>query len=426
MSADNDSRGASSSHDLLRDGAKQGWKGEAMTKAYVAGTCDTKGDELRYIRNLIEAAGVETCLVDVGTKGTDEDVNVTAVEVAAHHPQGADAVLGGDDRGAAVTIMAEAFARFVATRNDIGGMIGAGGSGNTAVITAGMRTLPIGTPKIMISTVASADVAPYVGPNDIAMVYSVADVAGLNRITRAVLGNAANALVGMIKHEVPKGKHKPAVGMTMFGVTTPCVDQLRALLKEDYDCLVFHATGTGGQSMEKLVESGMVKGCIDATTTEVCDLLMGGVFSAGPQRFDAIARAGLPYVGSCGALDMVNFGAKETVPEKYKGRNIYVHTPQVTLLRTSPDENRMMGEWIGNKLNSCVGPVRFLIPEGGVSLIDAPGAPFHDPEADAALFVALERTVEQNEKRQILRYPHHINDPAFAEALVTAWREIAG
>jgi uncharacterized protein (UPF0261 family) len=398
-----------------------------MEKAYVAGTCDTKGAELRYIKSLIEAAGVDTCLVDLGTGGEDAGaVDVNAAEVASHHPDGAGAVLVGDDRGRAVTAMADAFARFVHTRDDIGGMIGAGGSGNTALVASGMRALPLGVPKILFSTVASGDVAPYVGPNDIAMVYSVADVAGLNRITRAVLGNAAHALAGMMRNEVPQAhEDKPAIGLTMFGVTTACVDHVRALLEAEYDCLVFHATGTGGQSMEKLAENGFVRGCIDVTTTEVCDHLMGGVFSAGETRFDALAAAGLPYVGSCGALDMVNFGARETIPEKFRARNIYIHNPQVSLMRTSAEENRAIGEWIGAKLNNFTGAVRFLIPEKGVSLIDAPDMPFHDPAADAALFEALEKTLIETGTRKLMRCPHHVNDPEFAAALVAAWRDVA-
>ena len=399
-----------------------------MTKAYVAGTCDTKGAEMRYIKELIEAADVETCLVDLSTGDCNADAaNVTATEVASHHPDGAAAVLGSDDRGRAVTAMAEAFGRFVSSRSDVGGMIGAGGSGNTALIASGMRVLPLGVPKILVSTVASGNIAPYVGPNDIAMVYSVADIAGLNPITQTVLGNAAHALVGMMRHTLPRVSiEKPAIGLTMFGVTTDCVDQVRVLLEADYDCLVFHATGTGGQSMEKLAANDFVRGCIDATTTEVCDHLMGGVFSAGEERFDALAAAGLPYVGSCGALDMVNFGAKETIPEKYRDRNIYIHNPQVSLMRTTAEENHAIGKWIGEKLNKFIGPVRFLIPEKGVSLIDAPDMPFYDPAANAALFAALEATVTATENRQLIRYPYHINDAEFAAALVAAWCDITG
>jgi uncharacterized protein (UPF0261 family) len=394
-------------------------------RAYVVGTCDTKGDELAYVRDLIAAAGVPTVLVDLGTRSDGARADVKPREVAAHHQGGVDAVLG-DDRGAAVAAMAEAFVRFVAQQDDIGGMIGLGGSGGTALITPAMQALPVGTPKVMVSTVASGNVAPYVGPCDICMMYSVTDVAGLNRISRQVLGNAAHALAGMMAHQVPQTRgDRPAVGLTMFGVTTPCVEQVSAALEVDYDCLVFHATGTGGQSMEKLVDSGLVVGVIDVTTTEVCDLLMGGVFSAGEDRLGAIARTGVPYVGSCGALDMVNFGALDTVPARYRKRNLYVHNPQVTLMRTTPEENRRMGEWLGAKLNACAGEIRFLIPEGGVSMIDAPGQPFHDPAADAALFEALEATVAQTPRRRLIRVAHHLNDPAFAQALVASFRAIA-
>ena len=284
----------------------------AQAKAYIVGTLDTKGEELLYIRDLLAADGVQSCVVDVGTGSAARPpgVDVSAAEVAARHPDGADAVLTLEDRGQAVAAMGEALARFLPTCDDIGGVIGAGGSGNTALVAQGMRSLPIGVPRVLVSTVASGDVAPYVGPNDITMMYSVVDVAGLNRISRVVLANAAHALAGMMQGEAPAAEDKPAIGLTMFGVTTSCVDQVRAELEARYDCLVFHATGTGGRSMEKLVDSGMVLGCIDSTTTEVCDHLMGGVFSAGEDRLGAFARTGLPYVGSCGALDMVNFGAR--------------------------------------------------------------------------------------------------------------------
>ena len=396
-------------------------------KAYIVGTLDTKGEELIYLRDLVEADGITACVVDVSTGDgpPPAGADVSAAEVAGHHPDGAGAVLGLGDRGQAVAAMGDALERFLTTREDIGGVIGAGGSGNTALVSQGMRALRVGIPKVLVSTVASGNVAPYIGPNDITIMYSVVDVAGLNRISREVLANAGHGLAGMMQGKTPAGEDKPAIGLTMFGVTTPCVDQVRALLEARYDCLVFHATGTGGRSMEKLVESDLVLGCIDSTTTEVCDLLMGGVFSAGDDRLGAFARSGLPYVGSCGALDMVNFGAVDTVPAQYRERTLHVHNPQVTLMRTTAEENRAMGEWIGRKLNACEGPVRFLIPEEGVSLIDAPGMPFHDPEADAALFEALERTVEQTEKRRLIRLPLHINDPEFARALVESWDEIA-
>lgn len=396
-----------------------------MSRAYVVGTCDTKGAELADVRDLIAATGVPTVLVDLGTKSDGRMADVAPKEVASCHPEGAAAVFS-DDRGRAIAAMAQAFVRFVATRDDIGGMIGLGGSGGTALVTPAMRALPVGTPKVMVSTVASGNTAPYVGPADICMMYSVTDVAGINRISRQVLGNAAHALAGMLAHRVTVAADaKPAIGLTMFGVTTPCVEQVTRALEADYDCLVFHATGTGGQSLEKLVDSGLVSGVIDVTTTEVCDLLMGGVFSAGEDRLGAIARSAVPYVGSCGALDMVNFGALDTVPAKYQNRNLYVHNPQVTLMRTTLEENRRMGEWIGAKLNACEGAVRFFLPAGGVSLIDAPGQPFHDPAADAVLFEALEATVRQTARRRLIRLPYNVNDPEFAAALAANFRDIA-
>lgn len=388
-------------------------------KAYIIGTCDTKAAELRYVRGLLQAAGLDTVVVDVSTRGDDDGTaDIRAVDVAASHPDGPQEIFV-NDRGCAVAAMAEALRRLLASRSDIGGVIGLGGSGGTALITPAMRDLPVGVPKVMVSTVASGNVAPYVGPSDIAMIYSVTDVAGINRISRRVLGNAANALAGMLQGHIPEvNDGKPAIGLSMFGVTTDCVGQVTRVLEKDYECLVFHATGTGGQSMEKLVDSGMITGLLDITTTEICDLFMGGIFSAGEGRLDVVSRTGVPYVGSCGALDMVNFGSLDTIPEHYRQRLLYEHNPQTTLMRTTPEENARMGRWIGEKLNRCSGLVRFLLPEGGVSLLAAPGQPFYDPEADAALFEALEATVKQTPQRQLIRYPFNINDPEFSTALV--------
>jgi len=396
-----------------------------VANAYVVGTFDTKGDELRYVADLIEAAGVGTVTVDLSTGGEGASAaDVEPPEVAACHPGGAGAVFTGD-RGQAVGAMAVAFERYLVARTDVGGIIGLGGSGGTALVTPAMRALPVGIPKVMVSTLASGDVSAYVGPSDIAMVHSVTDVAGLNRISRRVLGNAAHALAGMVARPIPEESGgKPAVGLTMFGVTTACVTRITEALAGDFDCLVFHATGTGGQAMEKLVDSGLIGAVIDVTTTEVCDHLLGGVLSAGPDRLGAIARTGVPYVGSCGALDMVNFGGMDSVPERYRDRNLYVHNPQVTLMRTTAEECAAIGEWIGQKLNACPGPVRFLVPEGGVSAIDAPGGPFHDEAADKALFDALTATVEETAARRLVRLPHHINDPEFAAAVVASFREL--
>lgn len=396
-----------------------------MTAVLVVGTGDTKAPELVYIRDVIRAAGVEALFVDVGTTDHASTADVTPAEVAAHHPDGSEAVRS-DDRGDAVAAMSEALTHYVeAHAGDVAGIIGAGGSGGTALVTPAMRALPIGVPKLMVSTVASSNVAPYVGPSDIAMMYSVTDVAGLNRISRQVLGNAANAMAGMVANPIPESADDlPPIGLTMFGVTTPLVMRLAAELAGRFDPLVFHATGTGGQSMEKLVDSGMIVAVLDMTTTEVADHIVGGVFSAGLDRIGAIARTGLPYVGSVGAVDMVNFGALDTVPARFADRNLHVHNSQVTLMRTTPDENTLIGEFIAAKLNSCEGPVRFLLPEGGVSMIDAPGQPFHDPAADEALFSAIEKNVVPTDNRRVSRVDANINDEAFATAVLAAFDDV--
>ncbi|MDM0104974.1 Tm-1-like ATP-binding domain-containing protein [Variovorax sp. J22R24] len=396
-----------------------------MRSAYVAGTFDTKGRELAFLRQCLEKLGMRVVTVDLATSGKPSPASVPPREVARHHPQGESAVFS-NDRGSAMAAMALAFEAFLTTRRDLGGIISAGGSGGTSMATQGMRALPIGVPKLMVSTMASGDTRPYVGPSDICMMYSVTDVQGIHRISELVLANAANALAGMIAHPpVASTVTKPAIGLTMFGVTTPCVQAVTRQLEDSYDCLVFHATGVGGQSMEKLADSGLVAGAIDVSTTEVADEIVGGTLSAGPTRLDVFARHALPYVGSCGALDMVNFGAWDTVPERFKGRRLYRHNPTVTLMRTTADECRAIGEFIAAKLNAMRGPVRFLIPEGGVSAIDRPGQPFHDPEADRALFTAIEATFRAGPDRKLQRLPLHINDEAFADALVSAWHEVA-
>ncbi|HTJ04423.1 MAG TPA: Tm-1-like ATP-binding domain-containing protein, partial [Caldimonas sp.] len=369
--------------------------------------------------------GLRVVTVDLATSGKTSTASVHPREVARHHPDGEAAVFSGD-RGSSVTAMAQAFARFVQTRGDIGGLIGAGGSGGTSLATSGMRALPVGVPKVMVSTMASGDTRPYVGPSDICMMYSVTDVQGIHRISEQVLANAANALAGMIAHPaVASDSAKPAVGLTMFGVTTACVQTVTKRLADEVDCIVFHATGVGGQSMEKLVDSGLLAGVIDVSTTEIADEIGGGVLSAGPTRLDVFARRALPYVGSCGALDMVNFGAWDTVPERFRARNLYRHNPTVTLMRTTVDECKAIGAFIAAKLNAMTGPVRFLIPEGGVSAIDRPGQPFHDPDADRALFAAIETGFRAGGDKKLMRLPLHVNDEAFADALVAAWRDAA-
>ena len=396
----------------------------------VAGTLDTKGPELRYIRDIIRGQGLPVRLVDLSTSGGHSGAEVPAHQVAAFHPRGASGVFT-KDRGESVAGMTLAFERWMSRQSGVAGIIGAGGSGGTAMIAPAMRQLPVGVPKFIVSTIASGNVRQYVGASDITIMHSVADVQGLNEITKKVLANAAYGLAGMVAGaaaanaaETPAGL--PPVGLTMFGVTTQCVQQISAAIRESHDCLVFHATGIGGQAMETLIDSGMVKAVIDVTTTEICDMMMGGVFPATEDRFGAVIRTKIPYVGSVGALDMVNFAAPETVPEHYRSRTLYEHNPQITLMRTTAEENARMGAWIGERLNAMDGPVRFFIPEGGVSALDQPGGAFHDPAADKALFDAITRTVRQTSNRQIIRRPENINDPAFSAAVVEAFRTLHG
>ena len=400
----------------------------------VAGTLDTKGEELRFLRDVLKREGLPVRLVDLSTSGRHSGADVPAHQIAAFHPRSAGGVFNGD-RGEAVAAMTIAFERWVVAQRGIGGILGAGGSGGTAMLAPAMRALPIGVPKLIVSTVASSDVRRYVGASDITLMHAVADIQGLNTLTRAVLSNGAFAIAGMVKGRQgaarstaggPQPATLPALGITMFGVTTPCVQKLVAALQSRHECLVFHATGIGGQSMEKLVDGGQIRHVIDVTTTEVCDLLMGGVFPATADRLDAIIRTKIPYVGACGALDMVNFGPPDTVPVHYRGRTFYHHNPQVTLMRTTADENAAIGRWIGEKLNRMDGPVRFILPGGGVSALDRPGQPFHDPAADAALFDALEKTVRQTPARQLIRVPAHINDDACVTALLDVFAQIGG
>jgi len=396
-----------------------------MKRIYIVGTADTKGAELAFLRSVVAGTGASPVLVDVGTRACPIEVDIGADEVARAHERGAEAVLGTDERGIAVASMAEAFRSFVSTLTDLDGIVGIGGSGGTSIVTAGMRELPIGVPKIMVSTLASGDVSAFVGVSDIVMMPSVTDLSGLNDISRVVLANAGAAVSAMASAPRPARSGKPAVGVTMFGVTTEAVTQIVQRLEAGIDCLVFHATGTGGRAMEKLAGSGLLSGILDITTTEVCDLLFGGVLPAGDDRLDVVARTGLPYVGSVGALDMINFWAPETVPPEFRGRLCYRHNANVTLVRTTAEECRRVGAWIGAKLNRCDGPLRFLLPERGVSALDVAGGPFFDPEADAALFEALETTVAWTDRRRLVRLPCHINDPQFADAVTTHWHEIA-
>jgi uncharacterized protein (UPF0261 family) len=392
---------------------------------YVVGTFDTKGDELFYAADRVKAAGAEAITVDVSTTPSSAKCNVPAAQVAAHHPQGTAAVLGLSDRGAAVLAMGEALTQFMLSQKNIGAVLGLGGSGNTAIVTTAMRALSVGLPKIMVSTLASGNVAPFVGSSDIMMLHAVADVAGLNALTRVVIGNAAHAAAGMVLNKVPRArKSKPAIGLTMFGVTTAAITQIREQIENESECFVFHATGTGGQCFEKLIDSEFLSSAIDLTTTEVADHLFGGVLPCNDDRFGSIIRKQIPYVGSVGALDMINFGARETVPSKFSDRKFYVHNAFVTLMRTTPEENAAIGKWIVERVNQMNGPVRFLLPLQGISAIDAEGKPFHDPIADAALFDAITKNWRNAPNRKLIEINAHINDAAFADVVVAAFNEI--
>jgi uncharacterized protein (UPF0261 family)/ABC-type branched-subunit amino acid transport system ATPase component len=395
--------------------------------AYIVGTFDTKGRELFFLRNCLDKLGLRTVTVDLATSGKPSPAQIHPREVARHHPKGERAVFTGD-RGSAVTGMAEALEAFLLRRRDLGGIISAGGSGGTALATQGMRRLPIGTPKVMVSTVASGDVKPYVGPSDITMMYSVTDVSGINRISEKVLANAAHALAGMLafsRSVSSESQSKSALGLTMFGLTTACVQAVTKQLEERYDCLVFHATGTGGQAMEKLAESGLLAGVLDITTTEVTDEIVGGVLTAGPTRMDVFSKLKIPYVGALGAVDMVNFWAYETVPSHFKHRNLYKHNSNVTLMRTTAEEAAKIGRFIVDKLNRIEAPLRFLIPEGGLSGLDKPGGAFWDPAANKALFDVITANFRSGGNKKLLKLSHHVNDQAFADALVANFNEIA-
>ncbi|MBE1282119.1 MAG: ATP-binding cassette domain-containing protein [Rhodobacteraceae bacterium] len=393
----------------------------------VAGTMDTKARELTFIRDILRKQGLNVRTVDLSTREGFSAADFPAHEIAASGRRGRGM---GTDRGQSVAAMSEAFRNWISRRNDIAGIISAGGSGGTALATPAMRELPVGVPKVMISTVAAGDVGPYVSGSDITMINAVADIQGLNRITRQVLANGANALGGMVRDREREPDNagfsdKPVLGLTMFGITTPCVTHLTEALDASYECLVFHATGSGGRSMEALAEHGIIGTILDITTTEIADMIAGGVLAADESRLDVLTQRRLPYLGSCGALDTVNFGAPETVPERFSGRVFYQHNPQVTLMRSTAEECREMGLWIGNKLNQMQGPVRFFLPEGGLSALDAPGQPFHDPVANEALFQALEEAVHETSERLLVRVPHHINSAAFAKEVTRQLETIA-
>ena len=393
------------------------------TTIAVLGTLDTKGTEHAYIADLIRARGHAVILIDAGTGG-DPQVrpDITREQLAAAGGIDLAAILAANDRGQAVTAMADAAAALLANLADQGaihGVISLGGGGGTAIGTSAMRALPIGFPKLMVSTLAAGNTAPYVGTKDIVMMPSVVDIAGLNRISRLLLARAAGAICGMVETAVPEepGDSRPLIAASMFGNTTDCVDAARQALERDgYEVLVFHATGSGGRTMESLIESGLIRGALDVTTTEWADELCGGVLSAGPTRLEAAGHAGIPAVVAPGCLDMVNFGEPDSVPDRFRDRLFYRHNPQVTLMRTNAGECAQLGRILAAKVNAYKGPVTVLLPLRGVSVISAEGGPFHDPEADLALFDAIRTNLDPQVGIEELDCT--INDPAFAAACV--------
>ncbi|MEK7952535.1 Tm-1-like ATP-binding domain-containing protein [Luteolibacter soli] len=388
-----------------------------MATIAVLGALDTKGEEHAFVANLIRRRGHEVLLIDVGSGGPPVvKPDVTREEVAAAGKIDLAALSGRRDRGECVVAMSKAAPKMVEKLfrdGRIEGIISLGGGGGTAIGTAAMRALPIGFPKVMVSTLASGNTAPYLGEKDIVMIPSIADVAGLNRLSRVIFSRAAGAICGMVDAEIATSDAKPLIVASMFGNTTACVTEAKRILEDaGYEVLVFAATGAGGRAMEALIGSGMVAGVLDITTTEWADELVGGVLTAGPERLDAAGEAAVPCVIAPGCLDMVNFGVQESVPKRFTGRNFYIHNPQVTLMRTTPDECAELGEIIAAKVNMFAAPSAVMIPKKAISVISAPGQPFHDTAADRALFAALKRDA----RVPVLEYDMEINDPAFARA----------
>lgn len=400
-----------------------------MSKIVIVGTLDTKGEEFQYVKDIIEGEGLETIVVDAGVLGEayfEPDINRS--EVAEAGGQSIEELVEAEDRGRSMEVMSEGAAKIVEdlyAEGKLAGIISLGGSAGTTIGTSAMKRLPVGIPKVMVSTLASGDTRPYVGTKDITMMYSVVDILGVNSLSSEILSNAAFAVAGMVKGKKPQPKEKrPLIAATMFGVTTPCVEKAREYLEEQgYEVLVFHATGTGGKAMENLVEEGFISGVLDITTTELCDELVGGVLSAGPDRLEAAGREGVPQVVSTGALDMVNFGPIDTVPEKFKNRNLYKHNPTVTLMRTTLEENKKLGEIISEKLNKAKSKTALFLPLKGVSMIDAEGQPFYGVEEDKMLFETLRKNIDQN-KVELIEKEMHINDEEYALALAKKMIEL--
>lgn len=387
----------------------------------IVGTMDTKGVEFAFIKAQIESTGVSTCVINTGILGDSQlTPDVSADAVAQAGGSSLQALRDEGDRGNSVSVMAQGAAALVAEKQaagEIDGIISLGGSAGTTIGTTAMQAVPVGVPKIMVSTLASGDTSPYVQSKDISMMYSVVDIAGINRLSRQILANAAGAIVGMVNAEVPAATaDKPLIGATMFGVTTPCVTKAREILEAaGYEVLVFHATGTGGQAMEDLVKGGFLAGVLDVTTTELADELVGGVLSAGPDRLEAAGQSGLPQVVAPGALDMVNFGPPDTVPEQFSARQFYQHNPTVTLMRTTAEETAELGRIMARKLSEARGPTTVIIPTQGVSAIDKTGQPFDAPEARAAWSENLKAHIGDNVT--VIEMDAHVNDDEFATKL---------
>jgi uncharacterized protein (UPF0261 family) len=388
-----------------------------MATIAVLGTLDSKGEEHAFVAGLIRARGHQVQLIDVGTGGPPTVVpNFTREQVASFAGIDLAEILTRKDRGECVVAMSQAapvFLSKLATAHEIDGVISLGGGGGTAIATAAMRALPLGFPKLMVSTLAAGNTAHYLGTKDIVMMPSIADIAGLNRLSRIIFSRAAGAICGMVEAEIQIDEARPLVVASMFGNTTACVTEAKRILEEaGYEVLVFAATGAGGRSMESLIESGLVAGVLDLTTTEWADELVGGVLNAGPERMDAAGKAGIPAVIAPGCLDMVNFGERDSVPAKFAGRNFYIHNPQVTLMRTTPEESAALGRILAEKVNRYEAPAVVMIPKRAISIISAAGQPFHDPAADEALFEAI----HTHAKVPVEDFEEEINSPAFARA----------
>jgi uncharacterized protein (UPF0261 family) len=389
------------------------------------GTLDTKGTEFQFVRDLLNQAGVPTLVIDAGVLQPPVfEPDISREEVNRAAGTNLDAVVRAADRGQAMEAAARGAANLVKelhSRGKVEGILGLGGSAGTTIGTAAMRALPFGLPKLMVSTLASGQVKPYVGVRDILMMHSVVDICGLNRLSRTVLTNAARAMAGMVRPVTgpgpapsESGEGRGLIGATMFGVTTPCVEAARRVMEQNgYEVLVFHATGTGGMTMESFISDGLIRGVLDLTTTELADELVGGELTAGRDRLTAAALRGVPQVISVGALDMVNFGRPETVPEKFEMRRFYQHNPNVTLMRTTPEENDRLGKEIAEKASASQGPTAVLVPLRGVSAIDREGQPFWWPEADQALFQSMRNWMSPHV--ELIELDLHINDPPFAE-----------